>query len=84
MRFEMVLDGGDSVIGQHMVRVGLGANASLILKCQFENRIDMSFVCRGLEVLIGQFQTRRYAPTAVKRIDDAEAVMYRLIFSLCM
>ena len=65
----MVLDGGDAVIGQHMVRVGLGADASLILECQFEDGIDMSFVCRGLVALIGQFRTSRHARTAVKRID---------------
>ena len=56
---EMVLGGGDAVIGQHMVRVGLGADASLIVECQVEDGIDMSFMCRGLVVLIGQFQTRR-------------------------
>ena len=49
----MVLDGGDAVIGQRMVRGGLDADASLILECQFEDGINMSFVCRGLEVLIG-------------------------------
>ena len=79
----MVLDGGDAVIGQRMVRDGLGADASLILECQFEDGINMSFVCRGLKVLIGQFRTRRHARTAVKRIDEAEALMYRRIFSLC-
>ena len=80
----MVLSGGDAVIGQCMVRVGLGADASLILECQFEDGIDMSFVCRGLVVLIGQFRTRRHSRTAVKRIAEAEAVMYRRIFSLRM
>ena len=77
----MVLNGGDAVIGQRMVRVGLGADASLIMECQFEDGINMSFVCRGLEVLIGQFRTRRHARTAVKRIDEAEAVIYRRISS---
>ena len=78
----MVLGGGDAVIGQRMVRVGLGADASLILECQFEDEIDMSFVGRGLLVLIGQFRTRRHARTSVKRIDEAEAAMYRRIPSL--
>ena len=80
----MGLGGGDAVTGQRMVSVGLGADASLLLEYQFEDGINMSFVCRGLEVLIGQFRTHWHARTAVKRIDDAEAVMYRLIFSLCM
>ena len=80
----MVLGGVNAVIGQRMVRGGLGADASLILECQFKYGIDMSFVRRGLALLIGQFRTRRHARSAVKRIDDAEAVMYRLIFSLCM
>ena len=80
----MVLGGGDPEIGQRMVRVGLGADASLILECQFEDGINMSFVCRGLKVLIGQFRTRRHARTAVKRIDEAEAVIYRRISSLRM
>ena len=78
----MALGGGDAVVGQRMVCFGLGADASLILECQFECGIDMSFVCRGLVVLIGQFRTRRHACTAVKRIDEAEAAMYRWISSL--
>ena len=44
----------------------------------------MSFVCRGFVVLIGQFRTRRHARTAVKRIDEAEALIYRRISSLRM
>ena len=80
----MVLVCGDAVLGQRMVRVGLGADASFILECQFEDGINMSFVCRGLLVLIGQFRTRRHARTAVKQIDEAEAVMYHRIFSLRM
>ena len=55
----MVLGGGDAVIGQPMLRVGFGADAALILEGQFADGIDMSFVCRGLVVLIGQFRTRR-------------------------
>jgi len=31
LRFEMVIGGGDAVIGQRMVRIGIGADASLIL-----------------------------------------------------
>ena len=62
----MVLGVGDEVIGQRMVGVGLGADASLILECQFEDGINMSFVCRGLVVLIGQFRTRRHSRTAIK------------------
>ena len=80
----MFLGGGDAVIGQRMFRVGLRADASLILECQFEDGIDMSFVCRGLLALIGKLRTRRHARTAVKRIDDAEAVIYRRISSLRM
>ena len=80
----MVIGGGDAVIGQRMVRVCIGADASLILECQFEDGIDMSCVCRGLVVLIGHFRTRRHAGSAVKRIDEAEALMYRRISGLGM
>jgi len=67
-----------------MVRVGFGADAALILEGQFEDGIDMTPVRGSLVVPMGQFRTRRHARTAVKRIDEAEAAMYRRISSLCM
>ena len=52
LHVEMVLGGGDPVIGQRMVRVGFGADAALVMEGQFEDGIEMSPVRGSLVVLV--------------------------------
>ncbi len=80
----MILCGSDTVKGQRMIGIGLGADAALILECQFEDGIDMPFVCRGLVVPMGQFRARRHACTTITGINKAKTVICRRVSGLGM